>query len=574
MKRVPSYLDEAISMAQKRLGILPPETKNIKKTVKRPNLLELSQNSKPRITLPIGKNNNKSWLSKKEELSLEKDKTENYKKRPIWKIALDDLNQNEKNPFQELTNKSEELINWPPILSMNLTKTMEDWQIVEENRQLTKTIENIIERPGGHLNPIHIKGDYGVGKTHISLASSYEIQSYYGLESVRIILSSTLSENSVELPIFPQHIPNLKMIIIEDFEDLLNNQSRMQAISNWIIWNINKGIQILITSNGKIDPDLIGGDTKRLLESSIDFKIEEYSDTSKMRMLRRLAIKRNVVLSDQHLSILISSKKSLPSLLSSFEKLIIAQKDGTLPTDPKEAIESLDGVKHLYNSMFTEDLIDTAKDLALKTVESTNSSEFKLDQFEFDLELETEELPEFNSINSEAQKLINHDDETISKWKENLDLPKDIQKSNELLNELSEHGLNRMADVGVAFEKYNEILSHIENRMKNISRTLEESDTQTLLDLADEISDLEYSLQDLKPLISSFERNSLTIEPEENIELPNLEKLKELDEYVPNNEWNIDSEEISMDDLLNDVQLNPVSHAVLVPTSFSNLEEE
>tara|TARA_B100001113_G_C21045096_1_gene594134 strand:- start:327 stop:1202 length:876 start_codon:yes stop_codon:yes gene_type:complete len=291
-------------------------------------------------------------------------------------------------------------------------------------------------------------------------------------------------------------------------------------------------------------------------------------------MLRRLAIKRNAVLSDQHLSILISSKKSLPSLLSSFEKLIIAQKDGTLPTDPKEAIESLDGVKHLYNSMFTEDLINTAKDLALKTVESTNSSEFKLDQFEFDLELETEELPEFNSINSEAQKLINHDDETISKWKENLDLPKDIQKSDELLNELSEHGLNRMADVGVAFEKYNEILSHIENRMKNISRTLEESDTQTLLDLADEISDLEYSLQDLKPLISSFERNSLTIEPEENIELPNLEKLKELDEYVPNNEWNIDSEEISMDDLLNDVQLNPVSHAVLVPTSFSNIEEE
>ena len=99
--------------------------------------------------------------------------------------------------------------------------------------------------------------------------------------------------------------------------------------------NINNGIQIIITSNGTIDLDSLGGDTKRLLESSITFNIDNYADTSKMRILRRIVTERNVLLSDEHLSIL-TYKKNLPSLLSAFEKFVIAQKDGTLSQTQKK----------------------------------------------------------------------------------------------------------------------------------------------------------------------------------------------------------------------------------------------
>ena len=79
----------------------------------------------------------------------------------------------------------------------------------------------------------------------------------------------------------------------------------------------------------------------------------------------------NVVLSDEHLSIPIY-KKNLPSLLSAFEKFVIAQKDGTLSANPEEAIASLDGVQTLYNTMFTEDISKSVKDIALRQLNQQN----------------------------------------------------------------------------------------------------------------------------------------------------------------------------------------------------------
>lgn len=569
MKRVPSFLDDAISAAQNRLGIVDKPLENKKKTVTRPSLLELNFKSKPRISLPIQSQNKKSWLTKHDEvneLRYKENKSIEKSQGPIWKVALDELNKTEVNYQLTTVNQKTQNI-WPPLLSTNITKNMDNWYVVEENRQLTKTIESIIKRPGSHLNPIHIKGNTGVGKTHISLASCYEIQSIYGDESVRIIRSGTLIDNSKELPLMAQDINNLKMILVEDFEELISNLSRMQSLSNWLIWNINNGIQIIITSNGTIDLDILGGDTKRVLESSITFNIDDYTDTSKMRILRRIATERNVVLSDEHLSILISTKKNLPSLLSAFEKFVIAQKDGTLSANPEEAIASLDGVQTLYNTMFSEDISKSVKDIALKTVKSTEIKDFELNSDNFALDINN--LPELNETVSKTSEMFEHDDKIISNWNKDLNLPTKKIEPVELLGELSEHSLERMADVGMAFEKYNDILNNIESRIKHISKTLEDSDTETLLLLADEMSDLEYSLQDLKPLISSLDRKSLSKIPENELELPNLDKLKQLDEYIPDNEWNIDSEDIEMDDLL-DIQLSPVNYPVLIPINDEN----
>ena len=567
MKRVPSVLDEAITAAQRKLGIVSnDDSVEERKTISRPSLLELNYKSKPRISLPLNPPKRTSWLTKNDEDSLEKTSNESEKtnKQPIWKLALEDLNKSQENNI-EILKTVEENYTWPPILSSNLTKTMENWHIVEENRQLTKTIESMIERPGSHLNPIHIIGSSGVGKTHISLAASYEIQTLYGYDSVRIIRSNSIINSSNELPPMPQNIPNLKMIIVEDFEELNDNASRMQTICNWLIWNINNGVQMIITSNGSIEYDNIGGDARRLLDSSIVFNIEKYSNLSKMRILRRLAMSRNVMLSDEHLTILISNKENLPSLLSAFEKFIIAQKDGTLPTNPEEAIASLDSVQSVYNTIFSDDIIDTAKSIAQKAVETTEVTDFELESNPINVELNLEDIPDIDDITSQAKKLIEDDSKIISKWNENLNLPVEKLESEKLLEELGEHGLDRMTDVGVAFEQYNEILFQVEQRIKNISKSLEDSDTDTILKLADEISDLEYSLQDLKPLISSLDRSKFSTTPDENIELPDLKKLKELDEYIPKTNWNIDSDSVTMDDLLNEVELTPVKHPVLIP---------
>ena len=100
MKRVPSFLDEAISAAQNRLGIVDKPIENKKKVETRPSLLELNFKSKPRISLPIHSQNKKSWLDKHDEVNELKYKDNNLNKKsqgPIWKVALDELNKTEVN---------------------------------------------------------------------------------------------------------------------------------------------------------------------------------------------------------------------------------------------------------------------------------------------------------------------------------------------------------------------------------------------------------------------------------------------------------------------------------------------
>ena len=67
MTRVPSFLDDAISAAQKRLGIENKPVENKRKTDTRPSLLELNYKSKPRVSLPIHSHNKKSWLTKNDD---------------------------------------------------------------------------------------------------------------------------------------------------------------------------------------------------------------------------------------------------------------------------------------------------------------------------------------------------------------------------------------------------------------------------------------------------------------------------------------------------------------------------
>ena len=105
-------------------------------------------------------------------------------------------------------------------------------------------------------------------------------------------------------------------------------------------------------------------------------------------------------------------KKNLPSLLSAFEKFVIAQKDGTLSANPEEAIASLDGVQTLYNTMFTEDIGKSVKDIAFNTVESTKIKDFELNSDDYILDLNN--LPELNETSSKTSEIFEHDNEIIS----------------------------------------------------------------------------------------------------------------------------------------------------------------
>jgi len=372
LRRVPSFLDDAISAAQNRLGIVNKPPENNKKAATRPSLLELNFKSKPRISLPIQSQNKKSWLTKHDDEVNEfkyKDNSLNKKSRgPIWKVALDELNKTNENP--QLTTVNHETQNiWPPLLSINIRKNMNNWHVVEENRQLTKTMESIIQRPGSHLNPIHIKGDTGVGKTHISLATCYEIQSIYGDESVRIIRSGTLIDNSKELPKFknkniianancsvipivvalkPLHdLYNVKRIVASTYQsvsgagkagmDELISQTK-EVLENKNVQSKNFTKQIAFNAIPHIDSFLENGSTKEEqknhdeVKKILDNKISITSTCVRIPVLVSHSISVNVEFNKKH------NLEEVKTVLSSSPgcKVVDEHKDGGYIT-PVEA---------------------------------------------------------------------------------------------------------------------------------------------------------------------------------------------------------------------------------------------
>ena len=502
--------------------------------------------------------------------------------RPIWREILDEhrgIGQAEDRtgglPAGE---RSEEI--WPPMLVPSRRLTLDLWEQVEENRQATNALQSAIEHPGQHLNPIHISGLQGIGKSHLVTACAQTFQEQLGPASVRMVRCGLLAGEKGAWPIPPQEIEGLRVLVIEDLDQILEQMGRLQEMAGWLLWQVSCGVQVVLTSDGTLRSDESSGDLRRLLEASVDFNLPPYSKVSMMRMLRRRCTRREVMISDQHLQALIDAQgENAPRLFASFEKMCIAEADGSLSSDPAEAILNLSGAGTAYQAIFADDdPADAAREITAQALEETESTEFVLDsppleiepEFDpralIDAEWDTSDLSDPNPSLSHAQLMEEEDAALREAWSEGFELPEPVPPTEELLAELSTKGLDRMADVGLAFEGYNQLLESVESEMKELGEQLENADSETLLQLADKLVHLEGSLQSLRPASSELEPFRFATRSEPEADLPDLDKLRLLDEYVPEGTWDVDEDDVSVDDLFGMTELQPVSLKVLVPS--------
>jgi len=565
-----SKLDDAILKSRLLLGSSAPKSKDrnsnsnlekkksiidLTRTERRPifeRIIEPHIEKKPKINrVKLNKTKLKDEKSKRFQVEVLNESTINYEEyqiseKPIWKEVLDEQrsqlikrNTSDKIKQQNIANYNiEGKKDWPNELPQNKNYTFLNWIICSENIHATKLSEEIIEHTGYRFNPLVIMGKKSTGKSHLSWALGQAIQRIHGNSSVRLISATTLDINQINKNEWSETLTISKALIIENMDELFTDSEKCLQLSKVIEWAINIGVQVIITCDDISSEKIPKGKLFDVISSAIRCQLEQYSKFSLLTMLRALATKRNVLLSDEIISIIVdASDSNWPSCQSIFESVCMAIESGAKVDSINDIEAIIEGRPHsLLVSNSEEALLipnqNLAREIGKAAIEKiTNNDEIAIDEIGKILD-ETIEEELFK------RPLVSHSGKP---WFGG-ELPSNItSKVKDDLNSLSVDALNSMIDKGILFEQRSLKLQEIENEMMEISNLIENSDTNELLNLADRLIELDSELTNLKFVNEINGKNG----------------FDELDEYIPEGEWNINENDVNIEELLDETKIVP-----------------
>ena len=549
------------------LGSSAPEHKNlgINETIgKKKSLMDLTRTerrpmferivephleNKPKIQkVKLNKTKLKDEKSKRFRMDILKEDNVSYEEyrisdKPIWKEVLDEQrSQLSKRSTSERIQQQmisdyniEGRKTWPNELPQNKNYSFLNWIICAENIQATKLSEEIIEHTGYRFNPLLIMGNKSTGKSHLSWALGQAIQRTHGNASVRLISAATLNLDDINKNEWSDTLTLSKALIIENIEELFSNEEKCLGLSKVLEWAINIGVQVIITCDDRPTEEIPRGKLFDVISSSIRCQLGQYSEFSLITMLRALATKRNVLLTDETISLIAeSSDKTWPSCQSIFESVCMAIESGAR-VDSKEDIEAIiEGRPHsLIISNSSEKLLIPNQNLAREIGKAA------IEKISMNEQTSGNQITKiFDDVVDEElfkRPLVSHSGEP---WFGG-ELPSKItSRVKDELETVSDKTLKSMIDTGIIFEQRASKLQDIENEMVQISNLIENSDTNELLILADRLIELDSELANLKSTNKDKEIN-------------------DLDEYIPEGDWNIDENDVTIDELLSEEKVIP-----------------
>ena len=456
-------------------------------------------------------------------------------RKPIWKEVLDEQRtQLSKRTISESIQQDriaeqrlKGLKSWPHELPQNKNYSFLNWLICSENIQATKLSEEVIEHAGYRFNPLLIMGKNSTGKSHLSWAIGQSIQRINGNSSVRLISCSTLNLDDFSENEWSETLTLSKAIIVENISEIFENVDACIRLSKVLEWALNIGVQIIITCKKSSIDEFPRGKLLDVLSSSVRCQLNEYSKFSLITMLRTLSTKRNVILNDNVLEEIVnSSDGKWPSCQSIFESVCMALESGA-SVDSRNDIEAIiEGRPHSIQvaSGSDETLISDdrlAREIGKAAIQNILNSKENSEQHVDNM---------FNDIVDDEllkRPLVSHSGEP---WFGG-ELPSKVTaRIRNEMESLSDDSLEAMIDVGLNFEQRAIQLQNIENEMIEISNLIEHSNTTELLDLADRLIQLDSELSNLKTIDNKKGKN-------------------EFDEYTPEGEWNIDEDDVTIEEL-------------------------
>jgi chromosomal replication initiator protein len=138
---------------------------------------------------------------------------------------------------------------------INKQYTLENFVLDNQNNLAYEEIKNIIDKNNIIYNPICIYGANGVGKTHL-LKALYESQENKKSKYITIYdfmndFVNNIANNTMDD--FRNLYKNLDILIIDDFEFIINKEETQKELYQIINYLMNKNKIIVISSSIRYD---------------------------------------------------------------------------------------------------------------------------------------------------------------------------------------------------------------------------------------------------------------------------------------------------------------------------------
>ena len=467
------------------------------------------------------------------------------------------------------------IVNWPKELGYTSHNTFKNWCVVAENKRATQLAEQVVDFTQQSLNPLIIIGDSGVGKSHLlhAIGQSVILRNDQSIFFVRgDELSMVLAQEQSWTDVFS----NSSMLLIDDIDLSLESDEISNALGAMVDSALNMNVHVVVSS--KSSPDSWPASKLwDLLRSGVKTIINPVGAGSLLLYARRLAMQKSIVLSDEQLALIVTSGNiGWRSTKNAIDKVEAALVSGVQVIDSIDVYKIMNDIQTDDEETVTELQTESVEDIANRLISSVVDvvySDHELGGIEINTtlpelsddyqppELDIKSLNNSNAdfvqsridstlddLTPEAPSVIDVDDRDkhlIAKMSRIID--KDHSIAADILTDLDMGIDEQLTKSNDSMSNDAELLVDLESKLLSLAAKTSNASIEGLIGIADELRALEHELVAIDT---------------ERAELPEFiedEHDDRLDSYVPDSNWNVDSSQVSIDDLIdNDSTITPI----------------
>ncbi|DAC59706.1 MAG TPA: AAA family ATPase [Candidatus Poseidoniales archaeon] len=473
------------------------------------------------------------------------------------------------------------MIDWPKELQFSSHNTFKNWSTVSENKRATQLAEQVVDFTHQSLNPLIIIGESGTGKSHLlnAIGQAVMVRNDKSIFFIRgDELPQVLSQHNSWTDVFS----NASMLLIDDIDASLNDDKISNSLGNMLDTALNMNVHVVVSSNSLPD-EWPASNLWDLLRTGVKTILNRVGAGSLMLYARHLAMQKNLILTDEQLALIVTDGEvGWRSTKNGLDKVESAANNGIKLIDSVDIYKVMNDIQTDEEESTTEMQSESVEDIATRLINSVVDvvySDQQLGGIELNTELpelsEDYQPPEFdidsfnssekdfvqNHINStlqdltpEAPSVIDVDDRDkhlVAKMTRIIE--RDHSIAADILTDLDMGIDSKFANSDDMITAETDQLMNLKSKLLNLAERTSDASIEGLIGIADELRALEHEL-----VAIDSERDELPEFVEDEIE-------DGLESYIPQNEWNIDGSQVSVNELIDDESMITPIEGVLEP---------
>ncbi len=504
---------------------------------------------------------------------------------PIWSSVVSGARKIDTKTHHEVVQPSDMMhhhsvhipirVTWPKELQFTSHNTFKNWCVVSENKRATQLAEQVVDYTQQTLNPLIIIGKSGTGKSHLLNAIGQSVI-VSNEQSVYFVRGDELSQVLQQQQSWTDVFSNSSLLLIDDIDMSVESNDVSNALGGMIDAALNMNVHVVVSS--KTSPDeWPASKLWNLLRTGVRTVISSVGAGSLMLYARRLAMQKSIVLNDEQLALIVTSGNvGWRSTKSAVDKIESALKNGVQLVDSIDVYKLMNNIQSDAEETVTELETESVEDIANRLISSVIDvvySDQELGGIEFNTTLpelsDDYQPPEFDvksfsdsqrnlvkshinttldDLTPEAPSVIDvndRDKHLIAKMTRIME--KDHSIAADIMTELDMEIDGKLIQSNKSIISDTEMLTDLESKLLNLAERTPNASIEGLIGIADELRALEHEL-----VAIDTERDELPEFIEDNHD-------DELGSYIPDSDWNVDSSQISVNDLFDsDSKIIPI----------------